>query len=194
MARFAAAVALALLGAAAAATEGACADGQCPAEGEEAAMLQHAAAQATKANKTEVEVEVATPHCTTTPAATCGNPGIKCFLDTSGCSSSGGGLCCNAAGSSTQPQCRYCGTGSCPACPGTPATPMPTWAPAPTAAPTSSYCPPGSFANVAENGYCEFSPGNPASGTFYGCCIPPLVCKPQYANTVGGYNTCQPAR
>lgn len=127
MARFV--LLLPLLGVAAA--DVACPDGVCPSDADEhSALLQHRAtqavnisAQAGRACGTAWPLPDTTPHCGASPAGTCrGVRGdtMMCFRDTSGCTSSGGGMGCKAAGDVCpgMEQCRFCGTGGgAPDCP-----------------------------------------------------------------------------
>merc|ERR1719437_53239 len=127
------ALAFLLLSARALADEGCAADGTCQAdEGESSALLQSSAAQKARvtehsdANTTETTTLTCYPNVAT---PTCGNPSIMCFQDTSGCSPSGGGVCCKAAGSGAGlAQCKFCGSSTCGPCPGggpPPPTPAP---------------------------------------------------------------------
>ncbi|CAK0893328.1 unnamed protein product, partial [Prorocentrum cordatum] len=111
-----------------------CADYSCSADQDQetAALLQHAAAAQLK--KAHASGQVNTTETTTLTCypdratATCGASG-KCFLDTAGCSPSGGGTCCMAAGTHGPKQCRFCncfGTDYCANFPSpTPSPPSP---------------------------------------------------------------------
>ncbi|CAK0893327.1 unnamed protein product, partial [Prorocentrum cordatum] len=168
-----------------------CADYSCSADQDQetAALLQHAAAAQLK--KAHASGQVNTTETTTLTCypdratATCGASG-KCFLDTAGCSPSGGGTCCMAAGTHGPKQCRFCncfGTDYCANFPSpTPSPPSPS----PTPTPPTTNCPqPGP---LVYGDKCEYAP----NGYWYGCCHGGLVCT-QPSTGLGGYPTCQHA-
>merc|ERR1719188_1026687 len=131
---------LQLLSAHALADEGCASYGTCQAdEDENTALLQRSATQ--KAQVTEHShaktTETTTLTCYPNYADdTCGGT-MKCFQDTTGCSSSGGGVCCKAAGNGAGlEQCKFCGDDICGPCPDD-VPPAPTPTPAPD---TGSYC------------------------------------------------------
>jgi len=170
-----AAVAFALLSLAAAAD---CADDTCSAgqDQEEAALLQRVA---TRANTTETTTLTCYPNQAT---GTCGNPSLPCFLDITGCSASGGGSCCKAAGNGAGlQQCRFCNCNGENLCAGFPSpTPQPT--PSPTPAPTPT--PPSGGQGVGQQ--C----GSASSGYFYGNCQSGLTCYRPPNAAPGAHDTC----
>ncbi|CAK0857909.1 unnamed protein product [Prorocentrum cordatum] len=177
MARLALALAL-VLSARALADEGCAADGTCQAdEAEASALLQSSAAR--RADVAQHGAANATTETTTLTcypnyaAATCGGA-MKCFQDTTGCSTSGGGVCCKAAGNGQGlAQCKFCGDSTCGPCPGGPA-------PTPTPAP-----PTPSGNQVGE--ICDFWG---STGQYYGPCAPGLVCAPPVNAGLGAPKVC----
>ncbi|CAK0907343.1 unnamed protein product [Prorocentrum cordatum] len=106
MARFPV-LALALL-ASALAAEQVCAEGQCAEGGEEAALLQSAAAQKLAEVKAHSD-DAAGVTCTTTPAKTCNDAFQYCYQDPA-CSAGGAGCISGTT-------CRFCGGSNVPQCP-----------------------------------------------------------------------------
>merc|ERR1719188_2834534 len=165
---------LQLLSAHALADEGCASYGTCQAdEDENTALLQRSATQ--KAQVTEHShaktTETTTLTCYPNYAAdTCGGT-MKCFQDTTGCSSTGGGVCCKAAGNGAGlEQCKFCGDDVCGPCPGdVPPAPTPTLAPE-----TGSYC-----------GNC------PSTGLYNGYCPYGQVCGLVSTMMVGSCSMCQ---
>jgi len=177
------ALALVLLSARALADEGCAADGACQAdEAETSALLQSSAARKAEVAQHSVAMDRHTTETTTLTcypnyaAATCG-ASMMCFKDTSGCSASGAGVCCKAAGNGAGlEQCKFCGDSTCGPCPTGP-TPAPT--PSPTPAPTPSGL------QVGEQ--C----GNYGStGQYLGECMSGLVCAPPANAAIGTANVC----
>jgi hypothetical protein len=176
MARLALA-ALLLLSARALADEGCAADGTCQAdEDENAALLQRSAthkAQVTQhshANTTETKTLTCYPNYA---GAYCG-ASMKCYQDTTGCSTSGGGTCCKAAGNGAGlEQCKFCGDATCGPCPGGPS-------------PTPTPPPPSPHGGLGANcGNCG------STGVFNGYCQYGLVCSNAVTMMVGSCPTCQ---
>ncbi|CAK0863606.1 unnamed protein product [Prorocentrum cordatum] len=166
MARLALALAV-MLSVRARADEGCAADGTCQAdEAEASALLQSSAAR--RADVAQHGAANATTETTTLTcypnyaAATCGGA-MKCFQDTTGCTTSGGGVCCKAAGNGQGlAQCKYCGDATCGPCPGGPA---PTPAPPPSCRTVNQQC--GNWGST---------------GQWQGSCCSGLVCElPPYA-------------
>jgi len=178
------ALAALLLSACALADESCAADGTCQAsEDENAALLQRSAAQKVEvtqhshANTTETSTLTCYPNFATN---TCGNPDLKCFQDTSGCSASGAGTCCKAAGNGAGlQQCKFCGDSTCGPCPGGP-SPTP---PSPTPpSPTPS-------GGGQQLGQCCGNWGS--TGQWVGNCAHPYVCSPVANAMPGACSTCQ---
>jgi len=179
---------LLLLSARALADDGCVADGTCQADETEAsALLQSAASQKARATQHSDVNTTKTTTLTCYPnyaAPTCG-ASMNCFLDTTGCTTSGGGVCCKAAGNGAGlEQCKFCGDSTCGPCPGGPApTPSPTpWptppplTPAPTASCQGAYQTCGTWAST---------------GQWYGYCCSGLVCIAPAGSVPGARNTCQ---
>jgi len=178
MARFAVALLL-LLPARALADEG-CADGSCQADDAEvSALLQRSAAE--KARVTQHShantTETTTLTCYESFAGAYCGAAMSCYKDTSGCSTSGAGVCCKAAGNGAGlEQCKFCGDATCGPCPGQPRpTPAPT--PAPTPRPSGN--------QVGEK--CGTSG---STGQYYGPCVSGLVCAPPANVMPGTSNVC----
>jgi len=160
------AVAFLLLSVRALAGESCAADGTCQAdEAEASALLQSSAAQKAKvtehggANTTETTTLTCYPNAGT---GTCGNPDVKCFLDTTNCSTTGAGKCCKAAGNDPAlAQCKFCDTGDCGACP--------------TCRKYGQSC--GQWGST---------------NTFEGYCCSGLECQPPTTTAIGAPYTCRP--